>query len=146
MTAQFRVLSPLAAVPPSGPVGPDLELLTTWADEPERFLIAWRLPETRNSRSETRFGCTVEALGCEIEVTRAELVPVQLPHFEGNTTGFIADAPTLLPDPLLPVTSGRDSVEATLCATHLGWHCLHVVLRPEHTTESETLGKLASWA
>ena len=142
MTAQFRVLSPLAAVPPSGPVGPDLELLTTWADEPERFLIAWRLPETRNSRSETRFGCTVEALGCEIEVTRAELVPVQLPHFEGNTTGFIADAPTLLPDPLLPVTSGRDSVEATLCATHLGWHCLHVVLRPEHDTTVRVSARL----
>lgn len=142
MTAQFTVLSPLAHVPPGGPVGPEVETLMTWSDEPSRFLVAWRLPKTRNSRAEQRFRLAVEAPGCDIEVTRAELVPVQIPHFEGNTAGFIADAPTLLPDPLLPVDDGHAHLEVTLAATHLGWHCLHVVLHPAGDTTVRVTGFL----
>ncbi|MDO5066695.1 MAG: DUF4091 domain-containing protein [Propionibacteriaceae bacterium] len=130
MTAQFRLLSPLAHVPPSGPVGPDLDSLITWDGEPARFLVAWRLPRTHSAREESLFRLDIAAPGCRIEVSRAELVPVQLPHFEEDTEGFVADSPTLLPDPLVPVVSGCDAVQLTETASHLGWHCLHVVLWP----------------
>lgn len=138
MTARFRLLSPLAHVPPTGPVGPDLETLVSWGQEPARFLVAWRPPETRNTRAEVLFRAEIDAPGWSVEVSRAELVAVQLPHFEGSRVGFVADSPTLLPDPLLPVAAGEDAVQVTLPASHLGWHCLHVVLRPAQGTTPPT--------
>ncbi|MDO5082120.1 MAG: DUF4091 domain-containing protein [Arachnia propionica] len=142
MTAQFRLLSPLAHVLPSGPVGPGLDELTAWGGEPARFLVAWRLPATRNSRAEALFRLEIDAPGCRVEISRAELVPVQIPHFEGNADGFVVDSPTLLPDPLIPVTSATDASQVTLRASHLGWHCLHVVLWPSCDATVTVTGSL----
>lgn len=110
--------NPLVKVTPDWtPVEP-LTGLTGWDGETVSFQVAWLPPSTTHATPGTRLRVEVGG-AADVAMFDLALVPAQVPCWREHGPGFVAETPTLLPDPLHPVAGASQAV-------HTGWHSVWV--------------------
>lgn len=116
----------LTKVTPSWQPTAPLSGLSGWQGETVSFQVAWRPQRTMPTR--LRSTLRIEIDGCDqAEFFAVDLVPTQLPCFDGASEGYIATEAAMLPDVLRPLSvSAPGRVE--VIPNHIGWHSVWVDL------------------